>query len=71
VLNYSDLFEYLIYDKLFDKTPREKYNRFTSLKNVSWGSVYPKFTNLAVIGQSYRFFKPITHAVLVVDADLS
>lgn len=51
VLNYSDLFEYLIYDRFFDKTPRDKYHRFTSLKNISWGSVYPKFTNLTVIGK--------------------
>jgi calcium permeable stress-gated cation channel len=51
LLNYSDLFEYLFYDKFVDKTPRDKYSRFTSMKNISWGSVYPKFTNLAVIGE--------------------
>lgn len=55
ILNYSDLLEYLIYDSFFDKTPRDKYNRFTSMQNVSWGSVYPKFTNLAVIGESRTF----------------
>lgn len=51
VLNYSDLFQYLIHDRFFDKTPRDKYNKFTSMKNLSWGSVYPKFTNFAVIGE--------------------
>jgi calcium permeable stress-gated cation channel len=51
VLNYTDLLEYLIYDRFFDKTPRDKYSRFTSMKNISWGSVYPKFANLAVIGE--------------------
>jgi Calcium-dependent channel, 7TM region, putative phosphate len=52
MLNYSDLFEYLFCDRFLDRTPRDKYNRFTSMKNVSWASVYPKFTNLAVIGES-------------------
>lgn len=58
LLNYSDLFEYLIYDRFFDKTPRDKYNRFASMKNISWGSVYPKFTNLAVIGESIFLHTP-------------
>ena len=65
LLNYSDLIEYLIYDRFFDVTPRDKYNRFTSLKNISWGSVYPKFTNLAVIGKSCSFHSlTIDHGVL-------
>lgn len=51
VLNYSDLFEYLFYDRFFDHTPRTKYDRFMNMKNISWGSVYPKFTNLIVIGE--------------------
>ena len=75
VLNYSDLFEYLIYDRFFDKTPRDKYNRFTSMKNVSWGSVYPKFTNLAVIGEciTCSYFPPliIRVAFLMVKATIS
>lgn len=50
VLNYSDLFEYLGYDRFFDKTPRDKYNRYTQMKGISWGSVYPKFANMAIIG---------------------
>ena len=50
VLNYSDLFEYLFYDLFLDKTPREKYSRYTSMKGIGWGKVYPKFTNMAIIG---------------------
>lgn len=50
VINYSDLFQYLFYDRLFDTTPRQKYNRYTRMKGIGWGSVYPKFANLAVIG---------------------
>ena len=53
VLNYSDLLGYLFCDRFLDRTPRDKYNRFTDMKNLSWGSVYPKFTNFAVIGESF------------------
>ena len=53
LLNYSDLLEYLFCDKFLDKTPRDKYNRYTNLKNISWGSVYPKFTNLTIIGENF------------------
>lgn len=42
LLNYSDLLTYLIYDRLFDKTPRQKFNRFTSMKGIAWGKVFPK-----------------------------
>jgi calcium permeable stress-gated cation channel len=52
VLNYGDLLEYLGYDRFFDKTPRAKYNRYAQMKGISWGSVYPKFANMAIIGTS-------------------
>lgn len=51
VLNYSDLFEYLFYLKFWDKTPRDKLNTHTDMKNAPWGKLYPKFTNLLVIGK--------------------
>jgi hypothetical protein len=50
LLNYSDLLSYLFYDYFFDKTPRQKYNSFTSLKGISWGKVFPKYTNFVIIG---------------------
>ncbi|KAK8104674.1 uncharacterized protein PG998_011707 [Apiospora kogelbergensis] len=49
LLNYSDLLTYLAYDRLFDKTPRQKFNRFTSMKGIAWGKVFPKFANFAII----------------------
>ena len=52
ILNYDYLFEYLAYDELFDRTPRQQYDRYTRMKGIRWGSVYPKFTNMAVIGKS-------------------
>lgn len=36
-----------------DTTPRKKFQRWITLQGLSWGDVYPKFTNLAVIGKNY------------------
>ena len=43
---------YIGLGKLIDKTPRDEYNRYIALQGISWGAVYPRFTNLAVIGES-------------------
>ncbi|OCL10131.1 DUF221-domain-containing protein [Glonium stellatum] len=59
VLNYSDLFEYLFYDMFLDKTPRDKYSRYTSMKGMGWGKVYPKFTNMAIIAIAYSCIAPL------------
>lgn len=59
VLNYSDLFEYLFYNMFLDKTPREKYSRYTSMKGIGWGKVYPKFTNMAIIAIAYSCIAPL------------
>ena len=54
LLNYFDLLEYIVYDRVFDKTPRAKYSRYTNMKGVSFGSLYPKFTNMAIIGSCHQ-----------------
>ncbi|KAF2814842.1 DUF221-domain-containing protein [Mytilinidion resinicola] len=59
VLNYSDLFSYLFFDYFMDKTPRQKYSRYTSLKGIGWGNVYPKFTNIAIIAIAYACIAPL------------
>ncbi|KAK6953517.1 hypothetical protein Daesc_005822 [Daldinia eschscholtzii] len=43
LLNYSDLLSYLLYDYFFDKTPRQKFNRYTSMKGIAWGKLFPKY----------------------------
>jgi calcium permeable stress-gated cation channel len=40
-------------------TPREKYNHFTSLKGISWGKLYPKFTNFVIIALAYACISPL------------
>lgn len=42
LLNGSDLLQYLAYGALFDKTPRQRFSRFTSMKGIAWGKVFPK-----------------------------
>lgn len=59
VLNYSDLFEYLFYQYFWDKTPREKFASYSQMKGISYGSLYPKFTNLLVIAIAYSCIAPL------------
>ena len=66
ILNYSDLFEYLFYDKFIDKTPRQKYSRRSSMKGAAWGKWYPKFTNFAVIAIAYSCIAPLLLAFAAV-----
>jgi hypothetical protein len=37
--------------RLFDNTPRKMYKRWSSLAGMGWGTVFPVYTNLAVIGE--------------------
>lgn len=46
---------------LFDSTGRAKFKRQTSLSEIKWGTFFPVYTNLAVIGEFQRF-------PLIVDA---
>lgn len=37
--------------KFLDSTPRKMYNRWATLSGLGWGTVFPIFTNLTVIGR--------------------
>lgn len=37
--------------KFFASTPRALYTKWASLSAISWGSVLPVYTNIAVIGR--------------------
>ncbi|CCH45323.1 putative membrane protein [Wickerhamomyces ciferrii] len=50
---------FYVMGKAFDNTPRKMWKRFTSLGLMSWGTIYPIFTNLAVIIFSYAIISPI------------
>ncbi|KAK6860523.1 hypothetical protein PG995_004159 [Apiospora arundinis] len=70
LLNYSDLLTYLIYDRLFDKTPRQKFNRFTSMKGIAWGKVFPKFANFAIIAIAYSCIAPLVMGFAAIGLSL-
>jgi hypothetical protein len=54
LLNYSDLASFLFFGHFFDKTPRQKYNSYTSMKGIPWGKVFPKYGNFLIIGMYRR-----------------
>ncbi|KAF3384656.1 putative protein RSN1 [Penicillium rolfsii] len=45
--------------KILDSTPRKMYNRWSGLAGLGWGTVYPAFTLLAVIGIIYSCIAPL------------
>ncbi|KAH7324138.1 hypothetical protein B0I35DRAFT_423605 [Stachybotrys elegans] len=59
ILNYTDLLQYLIYSSFIDKTPRKLFNRFTSMKGIAWGKVFPKFANFCIIAIAYSCISPL------------
>jgi len=50
LLQIFALIMFYILGKIFDSTPRKKWKRFNTLPGLGWGTTYPIFTNLAVIG---------------------
>lgn len=59
VMNWSDLLSYLFWEMFIYKTPRDKFNQYTSLKGIAWGKVYPKFTNFLIIALVYSCISPL------------
>ncbi|KFA70582.1 hypothetical protein S40285_09432 [Stachybotrys chlorohalonatus IBT 40285] len=59
ILNCSDLLQYLVLGWAFDKTPRHMFNRYTNLKGIASGKVFPKFANFAVIAIAYSCIAPL------------
>ncbi|KAI3324370.1 DUF221-domain-containing protein [Xylariaceae sp. AK1471] len=59
LLNYSNLLQYLFSDYFFDKTPRQKFNRYTSMRGIAWGKLFPKFANFAIIAIAYSCIAPL------------
>ncbi|KAM7187444.1 protein of unknown function DUF221 domain containing protein [Naviculisporaceae sp. PSN 640] len=58
LLNVVDLWKHTVVTK-FATDPRKQFRRWDRLKRVHWGSVYPRFTNLAVIALSYSCIAPL------------
>jgi hypothetical protein len=52
LLNIGALVMFTVVGKFLDKTPRKMFKRFITLSGLGWGSMYPKFGNLGIIGMS-------------------
>ncbi|KAI1817249.1 DUF221-domain-containing protein [Poronia punctata] len=59
ILNYSSLLQFLFSYNLLDKTPRQKFKRYTSMRGIAWGKLYPKFANFAIIAIAYSCIAPL------------
>ncbi|KAG9702898.1 DUF221-domain-containing protein, partial [Aureobasidium melanogenum] len=59
LLNLSGLVIFIILGKFLDNTPRKMYKRWTSLASMSWGTVFPPYTNLFVIAICYAIIAPL------------
>jgi hypothetical protein len=59
LLNLSGLVIFIVLGKFLDKTPRKMYKRWTSLSSMSWGTVFPPYTNLFVIAICYAIIAPL------------
>ncbi|KAF1934201.1 DUF221-domain-containing protein [Didymella exigua CBS 183.55] len=59
LLNYSDVLSFLFFDKFFDKTPRQKFNSYTTLRSMQWGKLYPKYVNFVIIAIVYSCIAPL------------
>jgi calcium permeable stress-gated cation channel len=51
LLNIMPLLFFAALGPLLDKAPRKMYDRYVSLSGIGWGTFYPKYTNLGVIGK--------------------
>lgn len=51
LINIGALVMLTIGGKILDKSPRKMYNRYITLAGLGWGSLYPKFGCLGVIGK--------------------
>lgn len=70
IVNWSDLFQYILFELFIYKTPRDKYKQYTSLKGIAWGKVYPKFTNFVIIALAYSCISPLVLGFAAVGLSL-
>jgi len=52
LLSISGLIIFLLLSKLLDNTPRKLYKRWVNLSGIGWGTLFPIYTTLFVIGKS-------------------
>ena len=59
LLQIVTLILFYLLGKLLDNTPRKKWKRYFTLTTLSWGTVFPVFTNFVVITLVYSVIAPL------------
>jgi calcium permeable stress-gated cation channel len=59
MLQIVGLILFFVLGKLFDNTPRKLWTRWNILSGLGWGTVFPIYTNLAVISITYSIISPL------------
>jgi hypothetical protein len=59
LLQIATLIVFYLFGKLFDNTPRKKWTRYFTLTTITWGTIYPIFTNFVVITLVYSIIAPL------------
>ena len=59
LLQIVTLIVFYLLGTLFDNTPRKKWKRSVTLGSLSWGTVFPVFTNFVVITIVYSIIAPL------------
>lgn len=59
LLQVGSLVAWFLLAPILDSTARDKFKRQTNLQNISWGTFFPVYTNLACIGIIYSVISPL------------
>lgn len=62
LLQLFGLILFYLLGKLLDNTPRKMWTRWNILSGLGWGTVFPIYTNLAVIAITYALMSPLIMA---------
>ena len=52
LLSITTLLMLTVVGKILDKSPRKTFKRYITLSGLGWGTLYPQFGNLGVIGKA-------------------
>ncbi|PFH59476.1 hypothetical protein XA68_12285 [Ophiocordyceps unilateralis] len=70
LLQVASLFIWFVVAPMLDNTPRNKWSRNTTLKQVEWDSLFPVYTNFACIGLVYCVTAPLISIFVVITFSL-
>lgn len=70
LLQIAGVILYRLLGAILDNTPRKQFNRWASLSGLGWGTVFPVYTNIAVIALTYSMIAPLVMAFATIGLGL-